>query len=298
MHRAHAGRDTAAQRAARDDDDLMLPQPAAAAPAGGDLSEPEARTIDASDLGLSSGGSGGETELDPRATARPRGFDSALAPEGGHVDDFSGVLADVPFRAIDDDADSSGRSSAEWGGVHFTRAQSASASPSPRPSRPRAGGRNGGADEDSAMCRTLAAENRQLRRRLDEADFRLAELEMGQQRDSGGSPPERDSSASSAGGGSGASPWKRIAARVSFTGMSSSRKPSERARLRSEVRALAVTAEYLWRKLSATEKELEDVRALGVNGSAGMQEWDDPYGQGTEFGAGRRVDPGAMLQRK
>lgn len=115
-------------------------------------------------------------------------------------------------------------------------------------------------------CLRLRAENRRLRRQLDELEFEMAagvlsssvtDIDM-----PNGRPPMKKSvpvlpnlPRRKGGGG-----WKSKLPKVPNVPAVPSGRPSERGRLRSEVQALTVTTEYLWRKLNKAEVELRNYR--------------------------------------
>lgn len=130
-------------------------------------------------------------------------------------------------------------------------------------------------------CDRLGKENRRLRRQLDELEFELASTvvtrasdSIADDFDSANFPDDR----SSLPRGSHHQPY--IHPSLSHLGQpshrkhrswtsrllhstslaSSSSRPSERARLKSQVQALSVTTEYLWRKLNKAEIELRHYR--------------------------------------
>lgn len=110
-------------------------------------------------------------------------------------------------------------------------------------------------------CDRLCGENRRLRRQLDELEFEMASGALRNPSDGFDSPvsavpviPQIPVSAKKK---------KTWASKLKNSTMipSSNSKPSgERARLRSQVSALTVTTEYLWRKLNMAEMELRAYR--------------------------------------
>lgn len=112
-------------------------------------------------------------------------------------------------------------------------------------------------------CERLCGENRRLRRQLDELEFELASGVLHNPAD-GFDPPQLIKAVP-------AIPqipvtmknkkgWAARLRNPTSASISSRHKPSEKARLRSEVQALNVTTEYLWRKLNKAELELRDYR--------------------------------------
>ena len=111
-------------------------------------------------------------------------------------------------------------------------------------------------------CDRLCGENRKLRRQLDELEFELASGVLHNPSD-GFDPPELVKAVPQIPQIPVSSKKKRgwTAKLRNSTAMSlTNSRPSERARLKSEVRALTVTTEYLWRKLNKAEMELRNYR--------------------------------------
>ena len=113
-------------------------------------------------------------------------------------------------------------------------------------------------------CNRLCEENHKLRRQLDELEFELASGALHTPPDGLDSPPLPGRPTSGvpqiplltkkkAG-------WASKLRQASMLPATSSSKPSERSRLKSEVQALTVTTEYLWRKLNKAENELRNYR--------------------------------------
>lgn len=120
---------------------------------------------------------------------------------------------------------------------------------------------------DCDGCTRLYAENRRLRRQLDELEFELASnvLHNNDITDDY-EPPELVSAIPSSTRFSpsvkkkGRSWTSRLLGSASISLTSSSSKVSEKAMLKSQVQALTVTTEYLWRKLNKAEIELREYR--------------------------------------
>eukprot|EP00178_Gracilaria_changii_P015833 TRINITY_DN444_c3_g2_i2.p3 TRINITY_DN444_c3_g2~~TRINITY_DN444_c3_g2_i2.p3 ORF type:complete len:459 (+),score=82.97 TRINITY_DN444_c3_g2_i2:10176-11552(+) len=111
-------------------------------------------------------------------------------------------------------------------------------------------------------CERLCGENRRLRRQLDELEFELASGVLHNPADGFDPPvkavpaiPHLPPVATKKKKG-----WASKFRTSTVTSVSSSKPNSERARLRSEVKALTVTTEYLWRKLNKAEMELRTYR--------------------------------------
>lgn len=112
-------------------------------------------------------------------------------------------------------------------------------------------------------CDRLRGENRRLRRQLDELEFELASGVLHNPAD-GFDPPQVVRAVP-------AIPQIPVTTKKSKKGWAAklrnptsssvaSGKPSEKARLKSQVQALNVTTEYLWRKLNKAEIELRNYR--------------------------------------
>lgn len=110
-------------------------------------------------------------------------------------------------------------------------------------------------------CARLCGENRRLRRQLDELEFELASGVLHNPAD-GFDPPQVIRAPTISQVPATMRKTKGWAARfrnLNSANISSS-KSSEKARLKSEVQALNVTTEYLWRKLNKAEIELRNYR--------------------------------------
>lgn len=110
-------------------------------------------------------------------------------------------------------------------------------------------------------CERLCGENRRLRRQLDELEFEMASGVLRNPPDGFDSPirampviPQIPVSAKKK------KSWASKLKNSTMISTSNSKPSSERARLRSEVSALTVTTEYLWRKLNMAEMELRAYR--------------------------------------
>lgn len=129
-------------------------------------------------------------------------------------------------------------------------------------------------------CHRLCSENKRLRRQLDELEFELASGVLHNPSD-GFDPPNMVKAVP-------AIPqipimskkkkgWTSKLRNSTAVSMSASR-PNEKSRLKSEVRALTVTTEYLWRKLNKAEIELRNYRVkelrdrMRLNSSKSMTE--------------------------
>lgn len=248
---------------------------------------------------------------DTRRSAARIDADDGLAPHGA-TDHLSQLLDDVPFTQLADgevSAESSpphspsqlhGRrvSSAEeeddpdnWSGVQLFRHRSPSSVPlpppvaalhnvQPAPPEPHSG---------CTRCAKLHADNRRLRRLLDEQAFRAAAEQIDSRAaarlDSAStSSLERRSTTAAPSRRS----WLPSAPRTSFSG---TRPSGTRARLRAEVQALAVTAEYLWRKLAVAERELAAAKG---DDPPPPPSWTADF-QDAEIAT--RIDPAAVLDR-
>lgn len=210
--------------------------------------------------------SSGEEGVVPTPFRTPQAQAHAHAHAYAQEDIAAGAAA-----GVDDDDDS-------WfGGVHLTRDHS----PSPQPHASLSAGASE-AQHTCNMCARLAAENRRLRRLLDEADFRLAVASA-----------DRHSHASSS--SASASSW-----RSSLSARSRSSRSAEKSRLRAEVNALGVTTEYLWRKLATAERELQYYRAgAGAAGATSVPTPTSPPPAAPleDHLLTTRVDPTAVLHR-
>lgn len=110
-------------------------------------------------------------------------------------------------------------------------------------------------------CDRLCDENRRLRRQLDELEFELASAVLNtsdafdphEMVKAVPAMPQLPVTSKKKRG------WTSILRNSTSASLTTSR-PSERARLKSEVSALEVTTEYLWRKLNKAEIELRDYR--------------------------------------
>lgn len=129
-------------------------------------------------------------------------------------------------------------------------------------------------------CDRLCGENRRLRRQLDELEFELASGVLHNPAD-GFDPPQVVKAvpaipqipiANKKGKGG----WKSKLRAPTSVSISTS-KPSERARLKSEVQALTVTTEYLWRKLNKAEMELRNYRRKDLRNRMKMNEQQNEH---------------------
>jgi len=134
-------------------------------------------------------------------------------------------------------------------------------------------------------CERLCSENQRLRRQLDELEFELASGVLHNPPDAF-DPAQVAMAASDTPQITGPRKSRGWASRLRHsTGASmSSSKPSERSRLRSEVKALTITTEYLWRKLSKAELELQEYRLKDLRRRMGKAAERNHSGRGTGFG--------------